>query len=83
MKLLFKSLCDIKYLAGFTPAPVGQSEELAAINNSAEESHENYCKFLRGKALLSAKDRAYSVALNELKAVLKSKTSDRTTKNAE
>jgi hypothetical protein len=38
MKLLFKVVCDIEDLSGFTPAPVGQSEELAPMVRSADES---------------------------------------------
>jgi hypothetical protein len=73
MKLLFKFVCDIEDLAGFTPASVGQNEEWAAIINSADEIRKNYCKYLIGKTLFSALYWIYTVALNELKAVQKSK----------
>jgi hypothetical protein len=71
IKPLFKVLCNIEDLVGFTPALLGQSGEWAAIISSAEESCENYCKALRGKTLFSTLYRTYTVTLNELKAVLK------------
>jgi hypothetical protein len=73
MELLSKVLCDIEDLAGFTPPPVDQSQEWAAIVSSAEESCGNYCKSLRGQTLFSALYGTYTVPLNELTAVLKSK----------
>jgi hypothetical protein len=38
MQQLFKVLCDIGDLAGYTPASVGESEEWAAIVRSAEDN---------------------------------------------
>jgi hypothetical protein len=73
MKFLFKILCTIEDLAGFTPAPVGQREEYAVIISSAEESCENSCKSFNGKTLFSALYGTYTVTVNELKAVMKSK----------
>jgi hypothetical protein len=71
MKLLFKVLCDIEDLAGLTPAPGGQNEEWAAIICGGVAR--KYCKSLRGKTLFSALYGTYTVTLNELKAVPKSK----------
>lgn len=43
VKLLFKVLCDIANLAGYTPASVEDGEEWVAILNS-EENRENVAK---------------------------------------
>jgi hypothetical protein len=79
IKLLFTVLLELKDLASFTPTPVGQSEEWAAIISFTEETRENYCKSLRRKTLFSALHRTY-MTLNELKAALKSKHQTRTIK---
>jgi hypothetical protein len=54
IKILFKLLCDIKELAGCTPASVGKSVEWATISNYTEENHLNYCNVLNGKTLFIA-----------------------------
>jgi hypothetical protein len=53
---------------------VGNSEQWPAIVNSAEENRQNLCKALSGKALFSALYATYTIALHELKAVLKAST---------
>ena len=72
---LFKSICDIEDLASFTPATIGESVEWTAIINAAEENRESYCKALTGKILFSALYGTYTVALNDLKALVKAKDS--------
>jgi hypothetical protein len=48
---LLKVLCDIhvENLASNTPVSVCESEEWAAINSSAKDNRETYCKALRKK----------------------------------
>jgi hypothetical protein len=64
-------VCDIEDVAGYTPASVGESQEWSAIVNTADENRQNFCKALIGKTLFSALYGTYTVALQELKAVLK------------
>jgi hypothetical protein len=71
LKQLFKVLCDIEDVAGYTPAPVGESEQWSAIVNAVEENTQNFCKALTGKTLFSALYGTYTVALQELKTLLK------------
>jgi hypothetical protein len=77
MQRLFKVLCDLGALAGCTPVPVGESEEWAAVIRAAEENLESYSGALQGKTLYSALYGNYTIALNELKCVLKSSSSAR------
>jgi hypothetical protein len=77
MQRLFKVLCDLEALAGCTPKAVGESEEWAAIIRAAEDNLETYSGVLEGKPLYSALYGNYTVALNELKSVLKSSSSAR------
>jgi hypothetical protein len=72
---LFNVLCHIESLASFTPSAVGNSPEWQAVVSSAEENRANYCKALSGKTLLNAMYGTYTVALQELKSVLKSSSS--------
>jgi hypothetical protein len=51
LKQLFKVLCDIEDVAGYTPASVGDSAQRSYIVNSAEENRWNFCKALDGKTL--------------------------------
>jgi hypothetical protein len=83
MNQLYKVLCEIEDLASFTPAPVGESGEWAAIVSSAEDNRENHCKALRGKPLFSALYGTYTVTLNELKNVLKASSQAGQTKKAD
>jgi hypothetical protein len=74
LKQLFKVLCDIEDVAGYTPASVGDSDQWSSIVSTAEENRQNFCKVLGGKTLFSALYGTYKVALQELKAVLKAST---------
>jgi hypothetical protein len=74
LKKLFNVLGDIEVVAAYTPASVGNSEQRSAIVNSAEENRQNPCKALNGKTLFSALYATYTVALQELKAVLNAST---------
>jgi hypothetical protein len=50
---------------------VGERQQWSAIVNTADENRQNFCKALTGKTLFSALYGTYTVALQELKAVLK------------
>jgi hypothetical protein len=67
LKQLFKVVCDIEDVAGYTPASVGESEQWSSIVNFAEENRQNFCKKLNGRTLFSALNGTYTVALQELK----------------
>jgi hypothetical protein len=54
LKQLFKVVCDIEDVPGYTPASVGESQEWSAIVNTADDNRQNFCKALTGKTLLSA-----------------------------
>jgi ElaB/YqjD/DUF883 family membrane-anchored ribosome-binding protein len=71
LKQLFKEVCDIEVVAGYTPASVGESEQWSSIVNIAEENRQNFCQALNEKTLFSALYGTYTVALQELKALLK------------
>jgi hypothetical protein len=71
LKQLFKLLCDIEDVAGYTPASVGDSEQWSSIVNAAEENQLNFCKAITGKTLFSALYGTYTVTLHDLKALLK------------
>jgi hypothetical protein len=71
---LFKVIRDIKGMARYTPALVGESEQWSSIVNMGEEYRQNICKVLNGKNRLSTLYGTYTVALHELKAVLKPST---------
>jgi hypothetical protein len=64
-------VCDIEDVAGYTPASVGESDQWSSIVNTADKNRQNFCKALTGKTLFSALYGTYTVALQELKAVLK------------
>jgi hypothetical protein len=51
LKQLFKVLCDIEDLAGYTLASVGDSDQWSSIVNTAEENRQNFCKALGGKTV--------------------------------
>jgi hypothetical protein len=74
LKQLFKVLSDIEDVAGYTSASVGVSDQRSTIVNTAEENRQNFCKALGGKTLYSALYGTYTVALQELKALLKAST---------
>jgi hypothetical protein len=74
LKLLFKVLCDIEDVAGYTPASVGDSDQWPSIVDTAEENRQNFCKALGEKTLYSVLYGTYTVALQELKALLKANT---------
>jgi hypothetical protein len=74
LKKLFNVLGDIEGVAAYTPASVGNSEQWSAIVNPAEENRQNLCKALSGKTLFRALYGIYTVALHELKVVLKAST---------
>jgi hypothetical protein len=44
LKQLFKVLCDIEEVAGYTPAPVGESEKWSSIVNVAEENRKIFAR---------------------------------------
>jgi hypothetical protein len=72
---LLKVLCEIEDTASFTPGTVGESPEWASIVDSAEENAATFCKALSGKPLFSALHGIYTVALGELKTLLKKSAS--------
>jgi hypothetical protein len=74
LKQLFKVLCDIEDVAGYTPASVGDSDQWSSIVNTAEDNRQNFYKALGGKTLYSALYGTYTVAPQELKALLKAST---------
>jgi hypothetical protein len=80
---LLKVLCTIEGVSGYTPTAVGESVEWTAVVSTAEENRVNYCKALSGKTLFSALYGTYTVALHELKALLKVSTSKSITPQAE
>jgi hypothetical protein len=71
---LLKVLCTTEDVAGCTPTAVGESAEWTAVVSIMEEDWASYCKALSGKALFSALYGTYTVALQELKALLKVST---------
>jgi hypothetical protein len=60
-------------MARYTPASVGESEQWSTIVSTAEENRQNFCKVLNGKNLFNALCGTYTVALHELKPVLKAR----------
>jgi hypothetical protein len=58
---LFKVLCDIEDVAGYTPAEVGESAEWTVIVSAAEDNRANYCKALSGRTLFSTLYGTYTV----------------------
>jgi hypothetical protein len=71
LKPLFKVVCNIEDVAGYTPSSVRESEQWSSIVNIADENRQNFYKAPTGKTLFSALYGTYTVALQELKAVLK------------
>jgi hypothetical protein len=80
---VFKVLCDIEGVAGFTPTSFGDSAEWAAIVSSVEDNRESYCQVQRGKPLFSALYGTYTVTINDLKSVLKASSQAGQTKQAD
>jgi hypothetical protein len=74
LKQLFKLLCDIQDVAGYTPASVDDSKGWSSYVTAAEEDQVNFCKALTGKTLFSALCGMYTVALIDLKALLKTRS---------
>jgi hypothetical protein len=74
LKQLFKVIRHIEKMARYTPASVGESEQWSSIVSTEEENLKNFCKFLNGNKLFNALHGTYTVALHELKAVLKAST---------
>jgi hypothetical protein len=70
-RLIYTTICDIEDLAGCTPAAVGESTQWTEVVNTAEGNRANYCKALSGKLLFSVLHGTYTVALKELKSLLK------------
>jgi hypothetical protein len=68
---LFKVLCDIEDVAGYTLAVFRERAEWTAIASAAEENRTNYCKAPSGKTFFSALYGTYTVTLNDLKSILK------------
>jgi hypothetical protein len=67
LRQLFKVLCNIEDVAGYTPASVEESHEWMSTVSRMVENHANYCKALSRKTLYSAPYGTYTVTLNELK----------------
>jgi hypothetical protein len=61
-------------MARYTPFSVGESEQWSSIESTAEKKRQNFCKVLNEKNLFSALYGKYTLALQELKAVLKAST---------
>jgi hypothetical protein len=74
-RLMYEAICNIEDLAGCMPAAVGESSEWTAIVNTAENNKASYCKVLSGSVLFSALHGTYTVALIELKSLLKANNS--------
>jgi hypothetical protein len=64
-------LSDIKILARYTLAKVGERSKWTTILNSAEEKRANFCKIQDGKPFYRALYGMYTFTPNELKAVVK------------
>jgi hypothetical protein len=71
LKQHFKVICDMEEMARYTPALVGESEQWSSIVSTGEKNRQNFFKILTGKTLFSAPYCTYTVALHELKAVVK------------
>jgi hypothetical protein len=74
LKQLFKVLSDIEDLAGYTPASVGDRDQWSSIVSTAEKNRQNFCQALSGKTPFSSLYGTYTIALQELKALLKART---------
>jgi hypothetical protein len=74
LKQLFKVICDIEEMTRYTPPSVGESGQWSSIVSTADENRQIFCKALTGKTVFSALYCTYTVALHELKAVLKANT---------
>jgi hypothetical protein len=74
LRKLYKILCDIEDVEGYTPASVGENEQWSSIVSTVEENCANFCKTLSGKTLYSVLYGTYTVTLNELKGLLKTTT---------
>jgi hypothetical protein len=72
---LFKIYCDIEEVASFTPAKIGESAHWAAIVSTAE-NRDSCCKALTGKILFSVLYGTYTVTLNDLKSLVKARSSE-------
>jgi hypothetical protein len=72
---LYKVLCAIEDVAGYTPAVGRESAEWAKIVSAAEDNRASYCKAFSCKTLFSALYGTYTVTVNELKTILKASTS--------
>jgi hypothetical protein len=70
LRQLYKVLCDIEDVAGYTPS-VGKSQEWASIVSMVEKNRASYCEALCGKPLYSALYGSYTITLQELKGLLK------------
>jgi hypothetical protein len=64
LKRLFKIICDIEDVAGYTATSVGESVEWTSIFNTAEDNRTSYCKALTGKTIFSGLYGTYTVTLN-------------------
>jgi hypothetical protein len=71
---VYRALCAIEDVAGYTPAVVGESAKWTTVS-AAEENRANYCKALSGKTLLNALYGTYTVTLNDFKSILKASKS--------
>jgi hypothetical protein len=74
-RLLYNAICNIEDLAGCTPAADGEIAEWTEIIIAAEDNRASYCKALSGSVPFSALNGSYTVALIELKSLLKASNS--------
>jgi hypothetical protein len=74
LKQLLKVMGDIEDVAGHTPTSVGKSEEWAVIENRGGRKRSELLQRYPWKPTFSALYGAYTVTLQELKAVLKVST---------
>jgi hypothetical protein len=54
LRQLFKVLCDIEDVSGYTLVSVGERHDWTSIVNTVVENHANYCETLSGKRFYSA-----------------------------
>jgi hypothetical protein len=74
---LFKLLCDIKDVAGYTPALVGERQEWTSIVITVDVNRTNFYKALSRETPCSALYGTYTLTLSELKGLLKVSLSEK------
>jgi hypothetical protein len=71
IKQVTNILSDLVSLAGCTPVQVGGSDAWKKVVENAKQDRLNFCQILKGKRFFLALCGTYTVALNDLKIVLK------------